>query len=967
MKCVTKEECSSGMFNGTWWIFGNECLKSCPAKYEQIDSVKGGCRRCKNDFCPKDCLGLTIETLAHLQQMSGCTTINGSLYIKITKSIPYYELEENLGSIHIITGSLRIQRVKIISSLSFLKNLRYINGTNLIYNKYALFVSENPNLQKLWDYNNIDNFSLKILNGTIGFHYNSQLCLNEILKLVNLTGLTDYNVTDISLTSNGDKSTCNLIDLKVHLTNINSTNVTMTWNEISLEHNESYIGYIIYYTEDASGNATGFDSQDVCETRGWRSVYVSNNTAMLLKLKPFTQYAYYIKMYSSSVSGGQTSIMYFRTLPSDPQEVREAWAIALNDYSIKLEWKPPKIQNGVLSHYKISYYVEKDMVSFYDNRDYCLYPFTEHVKTVNENQISSETQSENKCQCEKDDNVRNEHQFFIDGSHKICYIFDCHEFEYGTESSDSSSSTAMIEVNKRNSVKKAKNKDISVVNNKYTELYTKNPNLTSFIISDLPYFTMHIFFIEACNKDVKECSGKVQAFNRTLKKLNADDIPNDFNVKVDDTSVYIKWSEPKHPNGAILSYNIYQTKLDEQHYKPVIKCITRLQHEKSHYTYTIKNIQPGQYSIRLRAISVAGEGRYTKPLQFTIAAPINHGVWIAIIVIVFLITFGLVAFYFWNRRKRTFQNIQLIASVNPEYVSAVYVDDAWEIQRDDIELHNELGHGMFGKVYSGVIKSRNQLCAVKTVNEGASLNYCVEFLNEALVMQSVSNAHHVVKLLGVVSRGHPPLVAMELMMRGDLKSYLRRCRESSSQNITSNEVYRMAIEIADGMAYLAAKKFVHRDLAARNCMVAHDRTVKIGDFGMTRDIYVTDYYRKETRGLMPVRWMAPESLADGVFTSQSDIWSYGIVLWEISTLAEQPYQGLANEQVLEFVISRGKLKRPPDCTDLTFEIMDECWHWRPNDRPTFGDIVEKLESHVGQDFKIVSYYFNRHGLTVMSI
>lgn len=121
--------------------------------------------------------------------------------------------------------------------------------------------------------------------------------------------------------------------------------------------------------------------------------------------------------------------------------------------------------------------------------------------------------------------------------------------------------------------------------------------------------------------------------------------------------------------------------------------------------------------------------------------------------------------------------------------------------------------------------------------------------------------------------------------------------EPTPQPPTLRRILQIAAEIADGMAYLSAKKFVHRDLAARNCMVAEDLTVKIGDFGMTRDIYETDYYRKGTKGLLPVRWMSPESLKDGVFTSHSDVFSYGVVLWEMATLASQPYQGLSNDQV----------------------------------------------------------------------
>lgn len=171
------------------------------------------------------------------------------------------------------------------------------------------------------------------------------------------------------------------------------------------------------------------------------------------------------------------------------------------------------------------------------------------------------------------------------------------------------------------------------------------------------------------------------------------------------------------------------------------------------------------------------------------------------------------------------------------------------------------------------------------------------------------HAHHVVQLLGVVSQGQPTLVLMELMTNGDLKTYLRSHRPNYCDNyperqfgnreysITLTRILKMALEIADGMAYLTAKKYVHRDLAARNCMVAEDLTVKIGDFGMTRDVYETDYYRKGSKGMLPVRWMAPESLKDGIFTSYSDVWSYGVVLWEMVTLGSQPYQGLSNDEV----------------------------------------------------------------------
>ncbi|NXM84234.1 INSR protein, partial [Oenanthe oenanthe] len=352
----------------------------------------------------------------------------------------------------------------------------------------------------------------------------------------------------------------------------------------------------------------------------------------------------------------------------------------------------------------------------------------------------------------------------------------------------------------------------------------------------------------------------------------------------------------------------------------------------------LRGLQPGNYSVRIRATSLAGNGSWTEPTYFYVADYLSAAGW----------GWSCVCGVFWCFCRiltlwRGREDAQLRAA---PLCPTVYVPDEWEVPRDKITLLRELGQGSFGMVYEGIAKDivkgePETRVAVKTVNESASLRERIEFLNEASVMKGFS-CHHVVRLLGVVSKGQPTLVVMELMAHGDLKSYLRSLRPEAENNPgrpppTLREMIQMAAEIADGMAYLNAKKFVHRDLAARNCMVAEDFTVKIGDFGMTRDIYETDYYRKGGKGLLPVRWMAPESLKDGVFTTYSDVWSFGVVLWEISSLAEQPYQGLSNEQVLKFVMDGGYLDQPDNCPERL--LMQMCWQYNPKMRPTFIEII----------------------------
>ncbi|GBP95582.1 Insulin-like receptor [Eumeta japonica] len=346
-----------------------------------------------------------------------------------------------------------------------------------------------------------------------------------------------------------------------------------------------------------------------------------------------------------------------------------------------------------------------------------------------------------------------------------------------------------------------------------------------------------------------------------------------------------------------------------------------------------------------------------------VTMPLSVIIGIAVGAVLIVVLIGALTYYFVRKRMLIPpSDLKIFPSVNPHYVSLQYIPDNWELTREKIIQLNPLGQGSFGMVYEGIIKDyegrvEDTPCAIKTVNENATDRERINFLNEACVMKQF-NTTHVVQLLGVccLQRAHRPDERHELGMPPSI---------SSVQPPSIKRIYQMAIEIADGMAYLTAKKFVHRDLAARNCMVAEDLTVKIGDFGMTRDIYENDYYRKGTKGLLPVRWMPPESLRDGIYSTASDVFSYGVVLWEMATLASQPYQGLSNDQVLRYVIDGGVMERPENCPDKLYFLMQRCWHHRPSARPSFIDIIRYLLEYAEPHFREVSFYHSEEGQQVV--
>ncbi|GAA6217280.1 high affinity nerve growth factor receptor isoform X1 [Lates japonicus] len=295
---------------------------------------------------------------------------------------------------------------------------------------------------------------------------------------------------------------------------------------------------------------------------------------------------------------------------------------------------------------------------------------------------------------------------------------------------------------------------------------------------------------------------------------------------------------------------------------------------------------------------------------------------------------------------------------NPQYFCGIIKDKdmcVQHIKRQDIVLKWELGEGAFGKVYLAECAnlspdSDKMLVAIKTLKD-ANESTRQDFQREAELL-TVLQHQHIVRFYGVCTDGEPLAMVFEYMRHGDLNRFLRahgpdaRILEESKMpplgELTLPQMLHIAAQIASGMVYLASLHFVHRDLATRNCLVGEGLVVKIGDFGMSRDIYSTDYYRVGGRTMLPIRWMPPESIMYRKFTTESDIWSFGVVLWEIFTYGKQPWYQLSNSEAIECITQGRELERPRTCPKEVYLLMQGCWQREPQQRMVIKDIHSRL-------------------------
>ena len=325
-----------------------------------------------------------------------------------------------------------------------------------------------------------------------------------------------------------------------------------------------------------------------------------------------------------------------------------------------------------------------------------------------------------------------------------------------------------------------------------------------------------------------------------------------------------------------------------------------------------------------------------------------------------------------SRRRSTSGSVMS----NPNYKSSAVVRASLaklEFPVSRVEFLDPLGEGYFGKVFKGravgiLADEKTTLVAVKTLKEGATSQSQRDFEHESCLLSEFQH-DNIVQLLGVSMLEEPQCMIFEFMEHGDLNKFLHEHSPDEllykiktaeiegtepPDTLTTEDLVSVSMQVASGMTYLSERHYVHRDLATRNCLVGGELIVKIADFGMSQDIYSTDYYRVGDHAMLPVRWMPPEAIIYGKFTVESDVWSFGVVMWEVFTYAMQPYYGLSNEEVVERVRRGSTLERPDNCPGEIYDMMKRCWIKEPFNRPAFAVLEHYLRKWLEGSREVIS-------------
>ncbi|XP_054020816.1 ephrin type-A receptor 5 isoform X6 [Dryobates pubescens] len=457
--------------------------------------------------------------------------------------------------------------------------------------------------------------------------------------------------------------------------------------------------------------------------------------------------------------------------------------------------------------------------------------------------------------------------------------------------------------------------------------------------------------------------------------------------KITKNSISLSWQEPERPNGIILEYEIKYFEKDQETSYTIIR--------SKETVITADGLKPGSaYVFQIRARTAAGYGGFSRRFEFEtspvsvaassdqsqipiIVVSVTVGVILLAVVLGFLLSgsccdhgcgwvsssLRAVAYpsLTWRcgyskakqdpeEEKMHFHNGHIKLPGVRTYIDPHTYEDpnqavhefAKEIEASCITIERVIGAGEFGEVCSGRLKlqgKREFPVAIKTLKVGYTEKQRRDFLGEASIMGQFDHPN-IIHLEGVVTKSKPVMIVTEYMENGSLDTFLKK----NDGQFTVIQLVGMLRGIASGMKYLSDMGYVHRDLAARNILINSNLVCKVSDFGLSRVLEDDPEAAYTTRGgKIPIRWTAPEAIAFRKFTSASDVWSYGIVMWEVMSYGERPYWEMTNQDVIKAVEEGYRLPSPMDCPAALYQLMLDCWQKDRNSRPKFDDIVSMLD------------------------
>lgn len=287
--------------------------------------------------------------------------------------------------------------------------------------------------------------------------------------------------------------------------------------------------------------------------------------------------------------------------------------------------------------------------------------------------------------------------------------------------------------------------------------------------------------------------------------------------------------------------------------------------------------------------------------------------------------------------RHQYQSGEPVTNKSQTILSNPIVRESWELNNDDVVLETKIGNGNFGEVFRGIYKRTNQIVAVKTCKDTLSEEQRKKFLMEGRILKQYDHPN-IVKFIGIAAQRQPVMILMEYVSGGALLSFLRK----DGKRQTRHQALQMCVDAASGMSYLSDKGCIHRDLAARNCLVGDKNSVKISDFGMSRE--EEEYVVSDGMKQIPIKWTAPEALSYGKYTTACDVWSYGILMWEVFSNGQTPYPGWTNAQARDSVEQGYRMPAPSNTPETVYKIMLKCWEYNPSTRITFKDLHKQLKA-----------------------